>query len=85
MRKGRNGAYTQSYNAQASVEAEGSQLIVSAHVSQSAADTPELEAGINNIATELGRPERALADSTNSLLKHKNIGENSALLNYFTR
>jgi len=63
MRKGRNGAYTQSYNAQASVEAEGSQLIVSAHVSQSAADTPELEAGINNIATELGRPERALADS----------------------
>jgi len=36
--------------------------IVSAHVSQSAADTPELEAGINNIATELGRPERALAD-----------------------
>ena len=56
MRKGRNGAYTQSYNAQASVEAEGSQLIVSAHVTQSAADTPELEAGINNIVTELGRP-----------------------------
>ena len=47
MRKGRNGAYAQSYNAQASVEAEGSQLIVSTHVSQSAADTPELEAGIN--------------------------------------
>lgn len=63
MRKGQNGAYSQSYNAQASVEADGSQLIVSAHVSQCAADTPELEAGIDNIAEELGQPERVLADS----------------------
>ena len=63
MRKGQNGAYSQSYNAQASVEAEGSQLIVSAHVSQCAADTPELEAGIDNIPEELGQPERVLADS----------------------
>lgn len=63
MRKGHNGAYTQSYNAQASVDAEGSQLIVSAHISQCAADTPELEAGIDNIPAELGPPQKALADS----------------------
>jgi len=63
MRKGHNGAYTQSYNAQASVDAEGSQLIVSAHISQCAADTPELQAGIDNIPAELGQPEKVLADS----------------------
>ena len=63
MRKGQNGACGQSHNAQASVEAEGSQLIVSAHVSQCAADTPESEAGIDTIAEEPGQPERVLADS----------------------
>ena len=45
------------------VAARCSQLIVSAHVSQYAADTPELQAGIDNIPEELGPPERVLADS----------------------
>jgi hypothetical protein len=63
MRKGKGGAFTQSYNGQASVDAEGSQLVVSAHISQCAADTRELEAGIDNIPEELGAPDKALADS----------------------
>ncbi|WP_309399568.1 transposase, partial [Cerasicoccus maritimus] len=63
MRKGNSSAVTQSYNAQASVDADGSQLVVSAHISQCSADNGELEAGIQNIPTQLGSPEQALADS----------------------
>lgn len=63
MRKGQSCSVTQSYNAQATVDADGSQLIVSAHISQCSADTGQLEAGIDNIPAELGRPEKTLADS----------------------
>lgn len=63
MRKGKSCSVTQSYNAQATVDADGSQLVVSAHISQCSADTGQLEAGIHNIPDALGRPDKALADS----------------------
>jgi hypothetical protein len=63
MRKSKNHEYRQAYNAQAVVDAEGSQLILGARVSQCASDRNELVADIAAIPTALGRPEMALADN----------------------
>ena len=63
MRKNRRVGFTQSYNAQAAVDADGSQLVVGQHVSQSAGDGAELENGVASIPDQLGKPEAALADA----------------------
>ena len=63
MRKSRSHEYRQAYNAQAVVDAEGSQLILGARVSQCASDRGELVATIEAIPASLGRPEMALADN----------------------
>lgn len=63
MRKNKRSGFTQSYNAQAAVDADGSQLIVGEHVSQSASDSTELENGINSIPEEIGRPKAGLFDA----------------------
>jgi len=63
MRKSRSHEYRQAYNAQAVVDAEGSQLILGARVSQCASDRGELVATIEAIPAEVGRPEIALADN----------------------
>jgi transposase len=63
MRKSKRAGFTQSYNAQAAVDADGSQLIVGQHVSQSACDYGELENGVASIPGQLGRPEAVLADA----------------------
>lgn len=63
MRKNKRSSYTQSYNAQAAVDADGSQLIVGQHVSQSASDSRELENGIASIPIELGAPTAVLVDA----------------------
>ena len=63
MRKSRNHEYRQAYNAQAAVDAGGSQLILSARVSQCASDRNELVANIEAIPAALGRPETVLADN----------------------
>jgi len=63
MRKSTNEAFGQSYNAQAAVCAEGSQLIVGARVSQSASDGRELEPTLAAIPAGVGIPTRVLADS----------------------
>lgn len=63
MRKSHNEAFEQSYNAQVAVCADGSQLIVGARVSQSAADNSELEASLAAIPAAVGTPERVLVDS----------------------
>lgn len=63
MRKSNNEACEQSCNAQAAVCAEGSQLIVGARVSQSAADHGELEPTLAAIPATLGAPARVLVDS----------------------
>ena len=63
MRKSKQHEYRQAYNAQAVVDAGGSQLIVSARISQCASDRNELVADIEAIPAALGRPETVLADN----------------------
>lgn len=63
MRKSKQHEYRQASNAQAVVDAGGSQLILGARISQCASDRNELVANIEAIPAELGRPETALADS----------------------
>jgi Transposase DDE domain len=62
MRKSKRESYTQSYNAQAIVDAEGSLLIVGQRVSTCAADVGETEADLAAIPPSLGTPTAALAD-----------------------
>jgi hypothetical protein len=63
MRKNKRANFTQGYNAQAAVDADGSQLVVGQHVSQSAGDYAELENGMTSIPSQLGKPESVLADA----------------------
>jgi len=68
MRKSRRSAYTQSYNAQAVVDAEptsggGSMLILGGHVTNCASDANELIDAINDVDDSLGKPTAALADT----------------------
>ena len=63
MRKSRRHELRQAYNAQAVVDAGGSQLIVGARVSTCASDRNELVADIEAIAAALGRPGTVLADN----------------------
>jgi transposase len=63
MRKSKHHEYRQAYNAQAVVDAGGSQLILGARVSNCASDRNELVADIAAIPAALGVPETVLADS----------------------
>jgi transposase len=63
MRKNKREGYTQSYNAQAAVDADGSQLILSGHVSTCASDANELIPAIDGVPEEIGTIAAALADS----------------------
>jgi transposase len=62
MRKSKREGYTQSYNAQAVVDAGGSQLIVGQRVSDCASDAGQLEPDLQSIPETLGQPPTALAD-----------------------
>jgi len=63
MRRSKSEAYEQSYNAQAAVCAEGSQLIVGARVSQCASDRNELEPTLAAIPAQVGTAKIVLSDS----------------------
>lgn len=63
MRKNCRAPYEQSYNAQAAVCADGSQLIVGVRVSQSASDKGQLEPTLAAIADVYGTPTCLLADN----------------------
>lgn len=63
MRKSKRSSYQQVYNAQATVDADGSQLILAGHVSTCASDANELQAGIENVPKEIGSVTAALADT----------------------
>lgn len=63
MRKNKHSEFRQSYNAQAAVDAEGSQLILGSRVSQNASDRNELTADIDAIPEVLGQPDTVLADN----------------------
>jgi hypothetical protein len=63
MRKSKRSEYRQAFNAQAVVDADGSQLIVGHAVSQCASDRNELAADIASIPDALGTPSQVLADN----------------------
>ncbi len=63
MRKSTAHEYRQAYNAQAVVDAGGSQLILGARVSNCASDRNELVADIAAVPAALGRPGMVLADN----------------------
>lgn len=63
MRKNRRSGYEQSYNAQATVDADGSQLVLGQHVSTCASDANELKPALKSVHPSVGKPKRGLADS----------------------
>lgn len=63
MRKNARSSYTQSLNCQISVDADGSQLIVGHHTTQSSSDINQLVPAIASIPASLGRPSRVLSDA----------------------
>lgn len=63
MRKNKREGYTQSYNAQAAVDADGSQLILSGHVSTCASDANELAPAVRGIPESVGQVSAVLADT----------------------
>lgn len=70
MRKSKRHGFEQSYNAQAVVDADGSQLVLHARVVQAAVDNGELVADVNGIPERLGKPTAVLADSGYASEKH---------------
>lgn len=63
MRKSKRHEYRQAYNAQAVVDAEGSQLVLASGVSRNASDAPSFEETIDRLCAEVGQPTTVLGDS----------------------
>ena len=63
MRKNKKAAYTQSYNGQATVDADGSQLIVGHHIAACPNDKNEMLKAYQAIPEEVGKPTHQLFDA----------------------
>ena len=63
MRKSKQHEYRQAYNAQAVVDADGSQLVLGARVSTNASDRRELVADVDAIPSSVGTAKEVLADN----------------------
>ena len=63
MRKSKRHEYRQAYNAQAVVDAEGSQLVLTTDVSVSPSDAPTFRSTIDTLCATLGRPTTVLGDA----------------------
>lgn len=63
MRKSKRHEIRQAYNAQAVVDADGSQLVLTTNVAQTPGDGPSFEATITQLCETLGRPETILGDA----------------------
>jgi len=63
MRKNKRSEYRQAYNAQAVVDADGSQLVLGARVSRCASDRNELVADVDSVPAAVGTPTQVLADN----------------------
>ena len=63
MRKNKRSEYQQAYNAQAVVDADGSQLVLGARISQCASDRRELVADVAAVPEAVGVPDEVLADN----------------------
>lgn len=70
MRKSAGSPYTQSYNAQAVVDADGSMLILGCDVIQTSSDRNALVPTVDTVDPALGKPERVLADGAYVNLEH---------------
>ena len=68
MRKNKRSEYKQAYNAQAAVDADGTQLILMSRVTNCASDANELVPAVEAVSEAVDKPQAALADSgyTNS-------------------
>jgi transposase len=62
MRKSKRDSYQQAYNAQAVVDADGSQLVLATDVLQTPSDANQLEPSIAAVPESIGRVEKVLAD-----------------------
>lgn len=62
MRKSRRDSWEQAYNAQAVVDADGSQLVLGAYVIATPSDANELEPALESVSESTGTVERILAD-----------------------
>lgn len=62
MRKSKRDSYRQAYNAQAVVDAEGSQLVLATEVLRTPSDANQLEPAIAAVPESVGRVETVLAD-----------------------
>lgn len=63
MRKSRRDGYEQAYNAQAVVDAEGSQLILGTDVIRTPSDANQLKPALESVPQAVGRVKRVLADA----------------------
>lgn len=72
MRKNKRSGYEQSYNAQAVVDAEGAQLVLSARITQCANDSNELLEDVRGVAESVGKVEKVLADT--GYINEKQVG-----------
>lgn len=71
MRHNKRRSYEQAYNTQATVDADGSQLVLSAPTSQCSSDRNELVKGVRSIPRILGQPHTAMTD--NGYLNEKEV------------
>jgi transposase len=62
MRKSRRDSYEQAYNAQAVVDADGSQLILATDVIRTPSDSNQLEPALKSVTEAVGPVQRMLAD-----------------------
>lgn len=63
MRRSKREGYEQAYNAQAVVDADGTQLVLGARVSQSASDSKEMVADVEMVPERVGKVAVVLADA----------------------
>ena len=63
MRRTKQSEYQQAYNAQAVVDADGSQLVLGTRVSRCASDRNELVADVDAVPAAVGTPNEVLADN----------------------
>ena len=63
MRKSQRHEFRQAYNAQAAVDADGSQLVLATEVGRTPSDAPTFQAVVDALEANLGRPATILADA----------------------
>ena len=63
MRKSDRHEYRQAYNAQAVVDADGSQLVLTTTVSQTPSEQPTFKAVVDALCRDVGQPDTILADA----------------------